>query len=405
MLVPFSLGVVVTLVLQYVLRPQPAPCFLVETLDRRLASQLAPSEVARQAGIYFERAAKQPGQYQGLLNLLSAHDLEPLNLDLVWNVVEQYVKNDYPDLALSELERLLRMEIEDSAVRAEIETYKADLIAKNPGLLETVARRRQQLTRFALPKPTNLLPFSTLVQTYDLSAIVSADDNQRLYDATIDFYEQMKVAMGEQASRKSMTQLNHDFFKWQIAELDRTGDYWRGFVDLPLFEKLTGLMRQATVRFLVFHGYSELEATEKATHNLIFWLSVHDVRSEHQPHVTNDALAGGVYYVSLSPNPQHLTLFDSRGKPPVQMSEANAKTLPLAPFHRTVDIVPAESLLVIFPGYLVHSVSPLNRTFDDVPPAQQAGGRPRFRVSLSLNQKGEWLNSAGLTISMREPMP
>ena len=143
-------------------------------------------------------------------------------------------------------------------------------------------------------------------------------------------------------------------------------------------------MREATVEFLQLHGWTREDSIDRAARHLVFWLSVHDADSEHEPHVTEDALVGGVYYVALgNTHPQLLELYDPRGKQPFGLNEKNAKQLPSAPFHRTVTVTPHTGLLVLFPGWLVHAVMPRDAMEEGVVDQQ----RP-FRVSVSCNLKG-----------------
>ena len=175
-------------------------------------------------------------------------------------------------------------------------------------------------------------------QTYtkdDLSSVISTNENERFYDATMKLYNQM-ISENQSANKDTATQRNHDFFKYQMAIQRATGDYWEGFTSEPVYKKLMASMRAATVRFLEMHGWSKADAEFKADHDLIFWASVHLAASEHQPHVTEDALLGGVYYVSLGDGePQSLMLYDPRGKKAVDLTAENAKELPEAPFHRS----------------------------------------------------------------------
>ena len=160
--------------------------------------------------------------------------------------------------------------------------------------------------------------------------------------------------------------------------------------------------KKATVNFLELHGWTSADARFKADHDLIFWASVHTAASEHQPHVTTDALLGGVFYVELgSGQPQLLQLFDPRGKMAAQLTADNAKELPRAPFHRVVSVEPSVGKLVIFPGWLVHSVAPKNATqLANASEEGIAAGPQRARVSLSVNLKGDWHLTSALTLEM-----
>jgi hypothetical protein len=173
-------------------------------------------------------------------------------------------------------------------------------------------------------------------------------------------------------------------------------------------------MRSATIEFLKLHGWSDADARARAARHLVFWLSVHDATSEHEPHVTEDALVGGVYYVHLgTTRPQLLGLYDPRGKRPLGLTAANAKHEPAAPFHRITTITPRAGLLLLFPGmdasrvqlffsfivvvlcagWLVHAVMPRDKTS-----AHHIDANRPYRVSVSVNLKGEWQDTGNLIL-------
>lgn len=147
----------------------------------------------------------------------------------------------------------------------------------------------------------------------------------------------------------------------------------------------------AAVKVLQLHGLSEKKARRKAHHDIIFWVSVHTGNSVHEPHMTEDSLLGGVYYVSVPPFSGRLELFDPRSG--VQTVCPNTvKELVNPPFHRTVEIQPEEGLLVIFPGWLVHGV----QASKGLDVAQH-----KYRVSISVNLKGEWQDTTQLRFLLR----
>lgn len=89
-----------------------------------------------------------------------------------------------------------------------------------------------------------------------------------------------------------------------------------------------------------------------------------------------------MYYVTVPPNSGALDLFDPR-------QTIGADGLPEPPYHRTHTVTPREGLMVLFPGWLVHTVR--ESTGLDV---QKHG----YRVSISVNLKGEWQDTTKLTL-------
>jgi hypothetical protein len=144
------------------------------------------------------------------------------------------------------------------------------------------------------------LPFSTVVAQYMIGQQFPdmLELNKDFYDATMEAYTEVAKDWRKREPGISETHINNKFFHWQMQVLKETGDYWEGYRSLPLFKKLILLMREAAANFLVTHGMDPDKAIRKASHNIIFWASVHTGDSIHPPHVTEDALIGGVYYVS-----------------------------------------------------------------------------------------------------------
>jgi uncharacterized protein (TIGR02466 family) len=184
-----------------------------------------------------------------------------------------------------------------------------------------------------------------------------------------------------------------------MNDLDDSRSYWKPLIKIPGFQDLVFAMRLAAVDFLVnSHGWDRESAYRKASHSLIVWMSVHTEDSTHQPHVTEDALIGGVYYINVPDGSGVLDLYDPRGKHPIRDLEVPTEPA-TPPFHRIHSVKPQESLLVLFPGWLVHSVRTPSVTAFSVKSklAQDASTLSfdgKYRVSMSLNLKGEWIDTS-----------
>eukprot|EP00968_Pinguiococcus_pyrenoidosus_P017016 scaffold1659_cov255-Pinguiococcus_pyrenoidosus.AAC.15 len=118
--------------------------------------------------------------------------------------------------------------------------------------------------------------------------------------------------------------------------------------------------------------------------------------------MTEDSLIGGVYYSRVPSGSGHLALYDPRGMSPIlrrNFSEEIVEGIPLnqraphPPFHRIVDVEPKEGKLVLFPGWLIHQVLPS--------PDLDTDGSG-YRVSVSVNLKGEWQDTAALMLDELE---
>lgn len=98
------------------------------------------------------------------------------------------------------------------------------------------------------------------------------------------------------------------------------------------------------------------------------WAAVHYKRAKHSMHFHEDSALAAVYYVSVPDGSGELTLYDPRG--------------PRPPFEQTFTLNPQEGDLVMFPGWLGHSVGQTGET-GDIP-----------RISIPFNSEGTWEQSS-----------
>ncbi|RYG65923.1 hypothetical protein EON64_10905, partial [archaeon] len=163
------------------------------------------------------------------------------------------------------------------------------------------------------PDCTTLM-FATTVSRWNMTSRLPASMNRAVYEYSVGEYERLKAVRPD----LSPTDLNHEFFRVQMAELDTSNSYWSYFKDIEGFPELVASMRMCVWTFLQqYHGWDAEAARRKASHPLVVWVSVHTADSVHQPHVTEDALVGGVYYVSVPRGSGQLHLYDPRGKHPL----------------------------------------------------------------------------------------
>ena len=371
----------------------------------------------------------------GWLHLLAAHDISNgMDADILWNVVENYAAWN-PGLAIEQLV-LLQNPLRALGSSADPASGRGNMLQGNAALrvhdhLEDLRRRfpaqyaaykesaatddRSASGLPGIPQPRWELPFATAVGLWDpkdlerdaLKAAAAGaagatgaggaeslrEMNEVFYRKTLEEFQRMKARMGaKQAAGLTDTEANHAFFKYQMAAVDPKDGSGGVFKELPLFKYLSVAMREAAALFLERHGMDRATARSKAfSHNFLLWASVHTGDSIHEPHNTDDSLIGGVYYVTVPQHSGELALFDPRGKSPVK--GGGADELPAPPFHRTVGIRPREGLMVLFPGWLVHQVLP--STGLDVK-------KQRYRISISLNLKGEWQDTAALMVADRK---
>jgi uncharacterized protein (TIGR02466 family) len=322
----------------------------------------------------------------GWLHLLASYTYNRSDLFVVSNLINNYFSVNYPFLAYS-------LFLESNTTQKQRVQY--NLFDDKTQRLWSGYFQEQKRSLSDPFNATDLNPknscfsllFNTVIGKWSLDKLISQNPrlNEDIYNKTIEEYLKLKRSLPE----LSPTDLNHQFFFYQMGNLDSSNSFWNPMPDIPGFLDLVQTMRFAVVQFLKdYHGWKVDDAIRKASHSLIVWLSVHTEESVHQPHVTEDALVGGVYYISAPNGSGVLDVFDPRGKHPIRGLQDPVSS-PEPPFHRTHSIIPKESTLVLFPGWLVHSVRSASRV------KPKAGRRnQKYRVSMSLNLKGEWIDTS-----------
>ncbi len=341
------------------------------------------SEKKKEAERLFNQAATFSGESeegrQGWLHLLAAYSYDKTNPAIIANLINNYQAVNYDHLAYS---TLIESNLPQKTKRTLLsEDVREDLKEKFTELKQELQEKSAKLDP---GKGCSSILFSTAIGQWRLNDFFTNPLlNQQIYDHSINAYEELK----RKNPKTSPTDLNHQFFRVQMNDLDQSNSYWSPLTNIPGFSDLVLVMRLAAIRFLRdYHGWSEEAAIRKASHSLIVWISVHTETSTHQPHVTEDALIGGVYYVKTPDGSGALDLYDPRGKHPLYgLQEPTSPPEP--PFHRIRSVKPRESTLVLFPGWLVHGV----RTASEENPPNFHGN---YRVSMSLNLKGEWIDTS-----------
>jgi uncharacterized protein (TIGR02466 family) len=381
----------------------------------------------KKANYFFQKASQFSGEAgegrQGWLNLLAAYSHNKKDPSIVSNLVNNYRSVGYEELAYStllesnftgkkELQSFLPLETVNAFFK-----WKEDYFKKIND--DRFLQKRQSLDPGE--GKTNLF-FATAVSKWNLLQFFSRPSfNEEIYNHSVSAYLKLK----QQNPKLSSTDLNHQFFRLQMKELDDSSSFWSPLTAIPGFSDLVFLMRMTVFRFLRdLHGWDEQSALSRAiAHPLIVWISIHDEFSTHQPHVTEDALVGGVYYIHCPEGSGELELFDPRGKHPIHgltevetVVEEGDRSVGEPPFHRSHSIVPQEGNLILFPGWLVHSVrnpspSSSSTTITTEEEKEEETGQERrrnrqepqsrinfsgkYRVSMSLNLKGEWIDTSG----------
>eukprot|EP01031_Cornospumella_fuschlensis_P029875 gene29875-36071_t len=350
------------------------------SLDPEKLSLYSARQKRNEATRLFNKASTYSGEdgegRQGWLHLLAAYSYDKQNLNILSNLIGNYEALNYGVLGYS---TLLESKIAAADMDRLMPTERQQQLAADLQLAADSLDGIEELE----PDCTTIM-FATAVSRWNMTERLPPSMNKAVYDKSMAEYERLKASRPD----LSPTDLNHAFFRVQMAELDTSSSYWGPFKDIEGFPELVASMRKSVLTFLQrYHGWDAEAAKRKASHPLVVWVSVHTADSVHQPYVTEDALVGGVYYVSVPKGSGKLHMYDPRGKHPLLGLE-DPTSAPSPPFHRIASLAPAESLLVLFPGWLVHSVGKASaKSFG-------GGAEAKYRVSLSLNLKGEWTDTS-----------
>ena len=168
----------------------------------------------------------------------------------------------------------------------------------------------------------------------------------------------------------------------------------RGKIDVPEVRGIMRHIKAACSRYLSEWNLPPAMATDDSELNGIrqAWFSIHSNGSDHTTHVHYDSRLAAVYYPQVRDGDSRLVFEDPRGAhyndqtaqdcDSAKVEGCSPVPFPFAPFAGNRHYhAPREGDLVIFPGWLYHSV--------EATPVDLEG----YRVSLSFNLDGYWENS------------
>jgi hypothetical protein len=178
----------------------------------------------------------------------------------------------------------------------------------------------------------NATLFSSFVRKYDLHEAASPSDVYYFYQNDI-FYNQQSL---ETVKMKELRKIYDEIKRNLLPAID---DFYA-----------VNYIKQKNVD--IAHDIR----------NIFMWASIHANGSYHVPHHHNGNVLSGVIYVKTPDKSGAIVFDDPRGA--------------LPPFGKTFRIVPERGDIILFPSWLVHSVSP---TISSDP-----------RISISFNVKGDW---------------
>ena len=338
------------------------------------------------AELYFGVAGDDSGALDNAakwLHLLAASSLDAAHGDVLYNVVENYAQNNAIYLAIDVLETAKTHP--DIVRRIYAEKLQAEIRHRFPAQSEAYDVEVERLKKVfsgstAATKDTEThVLFPTHVRrSKNIATSREIDD---FYERVVGVYDSFEST----TSDVSIT--NHEFFTWQAEYVrDHDGAHLPAFASSDLMRKLVDeTKREAYAMLQESYGFGAAEALRAAAHDLIYWVSVHGPGSVHQPHLTEDAILNAVFYVSTPKNSGKLRFFDPRGKGHLDLKFTGNDAVAEPPFVSYFDVLPEKGTLLMFPGWLVHTV---------LPSGDSGELDPRHRVSISLSLKGEWKDTS-----------
>lgn len=232
--------------------------------------------------------------------------------------------------------------------------------------------------------------FATPLVRTNLEAFVpniTAFNNALTENVMMDYADFLKwtetVSAAEDAEER-----NNDFFRYQVGFEDEMSEeeaseteeraenmlFRRCYEFSKLHDVVSAVARHAVTKVLggripnVDAEDTEVDSDAIEVSDFDVWATVHFENAQHAMHFHEGSVLAAVYYVSVPSGAGKLTLYDPRG--------------PRPPFEENIVIRPRAGDLIMFPGWLGHSVSATGDT----------DGKPR--ISIPFNLAGEWESSA-----------
>jgi hypothetical protein len=196
---------------------------------------------------YFEAASavgKKDGQGRfGWLFLLAGYDCDPLDEQILENLVDNYVRANYSEVAIQELLTLNKTHPE-----------KAQRLLHSFRSTPHYSRVKQLLNMSFLPTAGELphgrtsVLFPTLLGQYDFlehSPELGTSFHDGFAKDTGTAYNELKTKLLGRHPDMSDTEINHQFFRWQMYRQSKDGKPWQGFADQRGFSQLLRMFKGA----------------------------------------------------------------------------------------------------------------------------------------------------------------
>ena len=200
---------------------------------------------------------------------------------------------------------------------------------------------------------------------------MNRDIFERVRNAYLAFKSEKLNEWGEDKILQSSNAkgINELFFSMQRSIWEDKKRWWSVLEESPFAKRLKSTIWERASVYMSRLGRGSLNASE-----LFLWATACESCISHLPHVHEDSLISGTYYVNVPKGSGSLMFQDPRGA--------------ITPFGGKHEHVPESGQIIMFPPWLQHGVSPSCLESNEI------------RVSLSFNIIGKWTETSDVSVTI-----
>jgi hypothetical protein len=205
---------------------------------------------------------------------------------------------------------------------------------------------------------------------------MNMDISKRVKDAYLAFKSKKLKELGPDKILQSSSAkgINELFFSMQRDIWEEKKEWWDILEKSPYAKRLRATIWERASVYMSRLGRGNVNASGE----LFLWATACETCISHLPHVHEDSLISGTYYVNVPKGSGSLIFQDPRGV--------------ITPFGGKYEHIPEPGQIVMFPPWLQHGVSPSCLQSPD-----------EIRVSLSFNIIGKWTHTSDVSVTIDIP--
>ena len=199
--------------------------------------------------------------------------------------------------------------------------------------------------------------------------------NRDIYERVKKGYSSFKSEKSRELGKDRIFQsssakgINELFFSMQRNIWEDQNQWWDVLEDSPFAQRLKSTIWERASVYMSRLGRGSVNASK-----LFLWATACESCISHLPHVHEDSLISGTYYVNVPKGSGSLMFQDPRGV--------------ITPFGGKHEHVPESGQIIMFPPWLQHGVSPSCLESNEI------------RVSLSFNIIGKWTQTSDVSLTI-----